>query len=324
MRSVTQLVRLAALAAFALPGMATAQGTFPDKPIRYVLHVSPGGATDVMARKLAIGMEKALGKSVIVENKAGGRGASQMVELTTAKPDGYTIGAVTSSHIGAFNQTLKQFNVDSVDWIAGLVTEPFLFVVQKDNPIKDMKGLAEAIKAKPGFVVSGFTRGAGSHFAWEMFAKAAGTPTKNVNWVPYDSVAAAVTSVLGKHGQTTVAYLDLVKDHVTAGNIRVIGVMTEQRMSQLPQVPTLAEQGFPVDSAWQQFRGMIGPKGIPDAIKARLMDAVTQSMATPEMKKYIAEASLTLALMKPADVTAYAKKQDAITKEWMKTLGLLK
>ncbi len=314
----------AGLVALGLAGAAMAQANFPEKPIRYVLHVSPGGATDVMARKLAIGMEKALGKSVIVENKAGGRGAAQMVELTTAKPDGYTIGAVTSSHIGAFNQTLKQFNVDSVDWLAGLVTEPYLFVVQKDNAIGDMKAMAEAIKAKPGFVVSGFTRGAGSHFAWEMYAKAAGLPRKNINWVPYDSVADAVTAVLGKHGQTTVGYLDLVKDHVTAGNIRVIGVMTQKRMSQLPKVPTLAEQGFPVDTAWQQFRGVIAPKGIPEAIKSRLAEAIEQAMATPEMKKYVEEASLTLALMKPAEVTAYAKKQDAITKEWMKALEFVK
>jgi tripartite-type tricarboxylate transporter receptor subunit TctC len=277
-----------------------------------------------MARKLAIGLEKVLGKSIVVENKPGGRGATQMVELTSAKPDGYTIGAVTSSHIGAFNQTLKRFSIDSVDWIVGLVEEPFLFVVQKDNPVKDMKGLADAIKAKPGFVVSGFTRGAGSHFAWEMFAKAAGVPTANVNWVPYDSVGAAVTSVLGKHGQTTVAYLDLVRDHVAVGNIRVIGVMTDKRLPQLPNVATLGEQGFKVDTTWQQFRGIIGPKGIPDAIKSKLADAVAQVMETPDLKKYTQEGSLMVNVMRPAAVTAYAKRQDQITKEWMKTLNLVK
>jgi tripartite-type tricarboxylate transporter receptor subunit TctC len=277
-----------------------------------------------MARKIALGLEKVLGKSIVVENKPGGRGATQMVEITTAKPDGYTIGAVTSSHIGAFNQTLKQFNIDSIDWIVGLVEEPFLFVVQKDNPIKDMKGLAAAIKAKSGFVVSGFTRGSGSHFAWEIFAKAAELPRKNINWVPYDSVGDAVTAVLGKHGQTTVAYLDLVKDHVTAGNIRVIGAMTAKRLPQLADVPTLEEQGFKVDTSWQQFRGIIGPKGIPDAIKARLADAITQVMASPELKKYLADASLVANVMRPAEVTAYARKQDQITKDWMKALELVK
>ncbi len=262
-----------------------AQAAYPEQPIRYLLHVSPGGATDVMARKLAVGLEKILGKPVIVENKAGGRGAQQMVELTRSKPDGYTIGAVTSSHIGAFNQTLKQFNVDSVEWITDLVEEPYLFVVPKDSPIKSMKDMADAIRMKPGFVVAGFVRGSGSHFAWEMYAKAADLPKANINWVPYDSVGDAVTAVLGQHGQATIAYLDLVKDHVEAGNLRVIGVMTDRRMAQLPDVPTLREQGYDVDTSWQQFRGIIGPKGMPDAIKAKLASAAAAVISTDDMKK---------------------------------------
>jgi tripartite-type tricarboxylate transporter receptor subunit TctC len=301
-----------------------AQAAYPEQPIRYLLHVSPGGATDVMARKLAVGLEKILGKPIIVENKAGGRGAQQMVELTRSKPDGYTIGAVTSSHIGAFNQTLKQFNVDSVEWITDLVEEPYIFVVPKDSPIKSMKDMADAIRMKPGFVVAGFVRGSGSHFAWEMYAKAAGLPKANINWVPYDSVGDAVTAVLGHHAQATIAYLDLVKDHVEAGNLRVIGVMTDRRMAQLPDVPTLHEQGFDVDTSWQQFRGIIGPKGMPDAIKAKLASAAAAVINTDDMKKYIDDASLEVDLKNPAEFTAYAKKQDQLTKEWMRTLGLVR
>jgi tripartite-type tricarboxylate transporter receptor subunit TctC len=301
-----------------------AQAAYPEQPIRYLLHVSPGGATDVMARKLAVGLEKILGKPIIVENKAGGRGAQQMVELTRSKPDGYTIGAVTSSHIGAFNQTLKQFNVDSVEWITDLVEEPYIFVVPKDSPIKSMKDMADAIRMKPGFVVAGFVRGSGSHFAWEMYAKAAGLPKANINWVPYDSVGDAVTAVLGHHAQATIAYLDLVKDHVEAGNLRVIGVMTDRRMAQLPDVPTLHEQGYDVDTSWQQFRGIIGPKGMPDAIKAKLASAAAAVINTDDMKKYIDDASLEVDLKNPAEFTAYAKKQDQLTKEWMRTLGLVR
>jgi tripartite-type tricarboxylate transporter receptor subunit TctC len=301
-----------------------AQAAYPEQPIRYLLHVSPGGATDVMARKLAVGLEKILGKPVIVENKAGGRGAQQMVELTRSKPDGYTIGAVTSSHIGAFNQTLKQFNVDSVEWITDLVEEPYIFVVPKDSPIKSMKDMADAIRMKPGFVVAGFVRGSGSHFAWEMYAKAADLPKANINWVPYDSVGDAVTTVLGHHAQATIAYLDLVKDHVEAGNLRVIGVMTDRRMAQLPDVPTLHEQGYDVDTSWQQFRGIIGPKGMPDAIKTKLASAAAAVMNTNDMKKYIDEASLEVDLKNPAEFTAYAKKQDQLTKEWMRTLSLVR
>jgi len=312
------------VAAVMAASVAWAQGAYPEQPIRYVLHVSPGGATDVMARKLAVGLEKVLGKPVIVENKAGGRGAQQMFELARAKPDGYTIGAVTSTHIGAFNQTLKQFNIDSVEWITNLVEEPYLFVVPNDSPIKSMKDMAEAIRSKPGFVVAGFVRGSGSHFAWEMYGKAAGLPKANINWVPYDSVGDAVTAVLGKHGQATIAYLDLVKDHVEAGNLRVIGVMTDKRMAQLPNVPTLREQGYDVDTSWQQFRGIIGPKGMPAAVKDKLAKAVAAVMASDDMKKYIDEASLVVDIKNPAEFTAYAMKQDQLTKEWMRTLNLVR
>ena len=322
--SLRTLATVLAVACLGGQSAAWAQVTYPERQIRYVLHVSPGGATDVMARQLAAGLEKEFGKSVIVENKPGGNGATQLVELTAAKPDGYTIGAVTSSHIGAFNQTLKRYSVDSIDWIVELVEEPYMFVVHKDSPIKTMTDLAEAIKAKPGFVVSGFTRGAGSHFAWEIYAQAAGVPRKNVNWVPYDSVAAAVTAVLGKHGEVTVAYLDLVKDHVTAGNLRVIGTMTAKRMPQLPDVPTLGEQGFKVDTTWQQFRGVIGPKGMPDEIKRRIAEAVVKVMATPEMQKYVKGASLVVNTMGPAEFTAYAKAQDVTTKKWMQQLEITK
>jgi tripartite-type tricarboxylate transporter receptor subunit TctC len=298
---------------------------YPERPIRYVLHVSPGGATDVMARKLASGLERLLGQPVVVENKPAGRGASQMAEVSAAKPDGYTIGAVTATHIGGFNQTLKQYNIGSIDWIAKLVQEPYLYVVHNDSPIKNISDLAGAIKTKgSGFVVAGFVRGSGSHLAWEMFEQAAKIPPKSINWVPYDSVGDAVTAVLGKHGEVTIAYLDLVKDHVEAGNLRVIGIMADNRLEQLPNVPTFKEQGLEVDTSWQQFRGVIGPKGIPADVKEKLVKAIEQVMTSGEMKQYIKESSLVYDFLGPAQFTAYAEQQDRVTKDWMKTLGLLK
>ena len=151
-----------------------AKAEYPDHPVRYILHVSAGGATDVMARKLGAELQKVLGQPFVIENRPGGRGASQMVELTRAAPDGYTIGAVTNSHLAAFNQTLKQYNVDSLTWIAKLVYEPFVFVVRTDSNINDMQGLLKAIKEQPGkIVIAGFQRGSASHIAWEMLMHSA-------------------------------------------------------------------------------------------------------------------------------------------------------
>ncbi len=302
-----------------------ARAEYPDHPIRYVLHVSPGGATDVMARKLGNELQKIMGQPFVIENRPGGRGASQMVELTRAAPDGYTIGSATNTHLAAFRQVLKQYNVDSVSWIAKLVYEPYVFVVRSDSQVKDMQGLLKAIKNQPGkIVIAGFVRGSGSHVAWEMLMHGAQIPSDSVNWVPYDSVGDGVTAVLGGHGLATVAYAGLVKDQVTAGNLRVIGVMANKRLEEMPNVPTLKEQGIDVPTSWEQWRGVIGPKGIPMDIQNKIAGAIQKVMASDEMKQFVHNDSLVADYMGPAEFTNFVHDQDKITVDWLKQLGFLK
>lgn len=320
-RTIT--VALAA-AAFAVAPFA-ARAEYPDHPIRYVLHVSPGGATDVMARKLGAELQKVLGQPFVIENRPGGRSAAQMAELSRAAPDGYTIGAVTSSHLAAFNTTLKQYNVRSLTWISKLVYEPYIFVVRKDSPIKDMQGLIDTIKAQSGkAVIAGFTRGSGSHIAWEMLMHAAKLPDSSANWVPYNSVRDGVIAVLGGHGIATVAYVGLVKDQVAAGNLRVIGVLADKRVGQLPDVKTLKEQGLDVPSGWTQWRGVVGPKNMPDAIKNKLAAAIEKAMNDDEMKTFVRNDSLVADVEGPAEFTKFVQDQNTITVDWLKRLGFIK
>lgn len=301
----------------------TAYAEYPDHPIRFVLHVSPGGATDIMGRKIAQGLEKELGVPVIIENKAGGRGAAQLADLRSAKPDGYTIASVTNTHVGAFNQTLKQYSVEDFDWIARLVTEPYLVAVRSDSKIMSMNDLAKAATEKPGSVViAGFVRGSGGHFAWEIMAKEMGLDSSKVKWVPYDSAGDAVTALLGGHGEVTIHHVDLVKSHVASGTMRVIGVMADERAAQFPEIQTLKQQGLNVDTAWQQFRGVMGPKNMPADVKEKLAGAINRVLKTPEMQAYFKETSLVDAYLPPAEFTSFAVRQDEITKHWMETLGL--
>ncbi|WP_102958095.1 Bug family tripartite tricarboxylate transporter substrate binding protein [Mangrovicella endophytica] len=316
------LKRAALCAAIALMPFA-ARAEYPEQPVRYILHVSPGGATDVMARRLAVELEKQLGQPFVVENKPGGRGAAQLAEITKAAPDGYTIASVTSTHIGALNQTLKQYKIDSFDWIARLANEPYLVVVPGSSDIKTMKDLVAKAKAAPGSIrMAGFVRGSGGHFAWELMAKSADLDSKSVRWVPYDSVGDAVTATLGEHADAAIAYVDLVKNYVAAGQMRVIGIMADQRVPQLPDVPTLKEQGFAADTSWQQMRGIIGPKGMPDDIKAELADAVQKSLQAPEMQEYFKESSLQNAFLGPKEFPAEAQHEDEVTKAMMRDLGI--
>ena len=320
-RTITVALAAAALAAAPL----AARAEYPDHPIRYVLHVSPGGATDVMARKLGAELQKVLGQPFVIENRPGGRSAAQMAELSRAAPDGYTIGAVTSSHLAAFNTTLKQYNVGSLTWISKLVYEPYIFVVRKDSPIKDMNGLIDTIKAQSGkAVIAGFTRGSGSHIAWEMLMHAAKLPDSSANWVPYNSVRDGVIAVLGGHGIATVAYVGLVKDQVAAGNLRVIGVLADKRVAQLPDVKTLKEQGLDVPTGWTQWRGVVGPKNMPDAVKNKLAAAIKKAMNDDEMKTFVRNDSLVADVEGPAEFTKFVQDQNTITVDWLKRLGFIK
>lgn len=314
------------IAALALIGAAPrARAAYPDHPIRYVLHVSPGGATDVMARKLGSVLQKDLGVPVVIENRPGGRGAAEMAELTRAKPDGYTIGSATSSHIAEFHQTLRKYNIGSVTWLARLVTDPYLFVVPSDSKIHSMKDLANAIKAAPGqMVVAGFVKGSGANIAWEMFMASAGLPSSDVNWVPYNSVGGGVTAILGGHGAATVAYYGLVKDQVAAGHLRIIGVIAPKRLADLPDVPTVEEQGFDVPAFWNQWRGIIAPPGMPPEIAARLGAAIKQALMSPDMQAYIKNDALQLDYADMAAFTDFVHQQDGVTVAWLKKLGFTK
>ncbi len=124
------------------------------------------------------------------------------------------------------------------------------------------------------------------------------------------------------HAEAAIAYVDLVRTHVDAGNLRVIAVMADQRVPQFPNVPTLKEQGFDADTSWQQMRGVIGPKGMPEEVKAKLAGAIKQALETPELRSYIEESALVAAFLGPSDFTVNAQQQDKLTKQWMEALEL--
>ena len=317
--------RLPLLAATLLIAAVPARAEYPDHPIRYVLHVSPGGATDVMARKLGAELQKVLGQPFVIENRPGGRGAAQMVELTRAAPDGYTIGAVTNSHLAAFNTTLKQYNVGSLTWIAKLVYEPFIFVVRKDSGINDMQGLLNAIKEQPGkVVIAGFQRGSGSHIAWEMLMHSANLPSNSVNWVPYNSVRDGVVAVLGGHGLATVAYVGLVKDQVAAGNLRVIGVMADKRVEQLPRCQDAEGAGHRCADRLDAMARRRRPEGHAGRRQEQARRGHREGDGHEEMKNFVHNDSLVADVMGPADFTKFVTEQDQITADWLKQLGFIK
>ena len=167
-------------------------------------------------------------------------------------------------------------------------------------------------------------RGSGANIAWEMFLQTARLKSDDVNWVPYDSVGAGVTAILGGHGTVTVAYYGLVKDQVTAGNLRIIGIIAEKRLADLPNVPTVEEQGFAVPADWNQWRGIIAPKNLPKAVVEKLDAAIGHAMHSPDFQQYLKVDSLIDDYAGEAAFTQFAKSQDKQTLEWLTKLGFVK
>ena len=308
-----------ALAATFAAGGALAQD-WPQADIRYVLHVNPGGATDVMARRLADGMQQRIDKTIVVENHGGGSGARQMAQLQLAQDKDHTIGSVTASHLGMFQQT-GQFDIDSVEWACNLVLDPYLLAVKADSEIRSLQDLVDKAKADPGSLsIAGFGEGSGGQIAWAMFLEAAGL-TNEINWVPYDSVGDGVVAALGGHNDVVIAYTGLVKQHVEAGNMRVLGIHSETRSESFPDAPTYDEAGFDVNNNWQQFRGVIMPAGASRAAMDAVCEHVEAVLQTDEMKAYIAESELVPGYKGPDDFRAFVADQAELTARWTEILA---
>src|SRR5690606_36373408 len=154
--------------------------------------------------------------------------------LARAKPDGQTIGSVTASHLGMFLQS-NTFDADSVTWACNMVLDRYLLAVRPDSGIDSLADLVEKAKAAPGELsVAGFGEASGGQVAWQMFADSAKISDGDINWVPYSSVGDAVVATLGGHNDIAIAYTDLVQQHVKAGTLKVIGVMSTERPPKFP------------------------------------------------------------------------------------------
>ena len=309
-----------AVAGAVATGAANAQD-YPHDQLSYILHVKPGGATDVLARKTAVGLEQVLGATIVVENRRGGSGAKQMAVFTRKAPDGATIGSVTASHIGMFLKTGKYTN-DDIEWACRLVVDPYLLVVPGDSKINNLAELAAAAKADPGGLsIAGFGESSGGQIAWKIIEQAAGM-TKEVKWVPYDSVKDGIVAVLGGHNDVAIGYVGLTRQHVESGSLKVIGIMADAAPALMPNAVPFTDQGFAVDNSWQQFRGIIMPKGTPMKTQKALCDATKAAMDTDDFQTFMSKSGLNYAFQGPADFRSFVDSQTDATKIWFTKLGI--
>jgi tripartite-type tricarboxylate transporter receptor subunit TctC len=277
------LVFVAAL--FATPVLAQ-----PTGPLRVILPVGPGSGVDVIARSAQNAMSKALGgQPVVIENLPGAGGITGTQSLIKAAPDGNTIAFVSNNH--AVNPSVfKKMPYDSLGDITPISViggSPFVLVVNPTKvPAKTAKELQALLKAKPDAYNYGSSgNGTIIHLAGEMYVDAAGVQVKHI---PYKGMGPLIGDVIGGQVEMGVAAVPAVQGHLKSGALRAIGVMGKQRVPSLPDVPTIAEQGFPdVDVAG--WFAVIGPKGLPAAQVKRLHDAVVAAFNDPEVKAAMAK-----------------------------------
>lgn len=301
-----------------------AEDAFPNKPITIVVHTGAGSSTDIFARELAQGAGKVFGKPVVVVNRPGGSGATQMAFIKSAAPDGYTVGVNTASHLTAMQTNLKGvYKWQDFSWITLNQLDPYITVVAADSPYKTLKDLVEAGK-KDGvnLKVGGFgTVGAAHNIAFNLLADKAQMP---FTWVSYTGGPQAMTALLGKHIDVVNTNPGPALQFAEAGRVRILGILDDKRADSLPQVPTYAEAGYPVDSSWKQIRGIFGPKQIPTEIQKKLADGFFKAMQTPAFQKYMKETAQIAGTQGPTEYPAFVEKMDGIGSDWLKKLGLAK
>jgi tripartite-type tricarboxylate transporter receptor subunit TctC len=273
----------AASAQVATPAPAPARD-YPTAPSRIVVPFTPGGSTDILARAIGQKLTQAWGQPVIVDNVPGAGGAIGAEKVARAAPDGYTL---LMGHIGtlAVNPSLypklPYDPVKSFAPVAWVARVPNVLVVHPSVNAKTVGELVALAKARPGTLNYGSGgNGSAANLAGEYFNLKTGS---QIVHVPYRGTAPAVTDLAGGQIQVMFTGAPAVLPQVKAGQLRALAVSSPQRMAALPQLPTVAESGYP-DFEADQWYGVVAPAGTPVAIVAKLNAAINQSLTSPELQ----------------------------------------
>jgi tripartite-type tricarboxylate transporter receptor subunit TctC len=300
-------------------GIPAADAEYPEKPITLVIQYPAGGSTDVTGRALANAAKKYLGQPIICENKSGG-GGTVGVSLVAAKPaDGYTIGYITSSPTIAYHMGKLNFHpVNDLTHIMRWAGYLFGLVVQTESKWKTIQEFIQYAKQNPQKVSFG-SPGVGTppHLAMEELASLAGGI--QFTHIPYKGGAESNAALLGGH-------VDSVSDSsgwaplVDAGKFRLLVTYGYQRSARYPQVPTLKEVGYDMVSPGPI--GLIGPKGIPKPIVAKLHDAFKKAMDDPDFRAIMKKLDMNLLYQNSEDYEKYVREDSERIGKLVKKLGL--
>ncbi len=315
---------LAATAAFIGGGWmarAAAQASdYPNAPVRIVVGFSAGGPTDLAARLVGAKLQAALGQTFLVENRpgAGSNLASEIV--AAAAPDGYTLlmAAAPIAINGHLYKGLKYDVQKSFEPISQVMSAPCILAVRPDS-YKTLAELVAAARQQPGklsFSSSG--AGGSQHLAGELLQQKAGIKLIHV---PYKGAAPALSDLLG--GQIAMGFMTSLSSvpYFTSGKLRALAVAAPQRLPQLPDVPTMAEAGFPGVEV-NSWSGLLAPAHTPPELVARLQREVARALAAPDVRERLASQGAVVVGSTPAEFAADLAREHADYGKVIRTIGL--
>jgi tripartite-type tricarboxylate transporter receptor subunit TctC len=280
---VATLVASVAIAGLAFSASA---GSYPEKPITFVVPYSAGGSSDTLVRGMQPFLEKAMGATIVPKNITGGGGAVGMSQaLFSSKADGYTVTLPSNAVFGLEGLGNVPWKHEDFDTIARIITEDYSITVRADSPWMTLDEFVAFAKANPGKIKMGFSGfGSSTHIVAAAFADQFGL---EFQFVPYKGGSKTVAATMGGHIDANTHHPAETKAGVDAGKLRVLATMGPKRSNLYPDVPTMQELGH--EWVVSQWRGIAMPKGVSDEVKAKWEDALKKVTADPDFQKFITE-----------------------------------
>ena len=295
---------------------------FPAKDITLICPWSAGGGTDTISRALVKNANKYFGVNVNVVNKTGGMGAIGMGAVATARPDGYTVGMITFQLSTFQSMGLAKLSYRDFNLIQLVNQSPAAISVAADSKWKDLKQLMDYAKQNPGIVTVGHSgAGGGWHLA---IASIATINDIKFNYVPFDGAAPTRTALIGGHIDCATTGIDEMLQLYKAGQVRILAVNNLKRHALFPDVPTIAEAGFPNPHPILDWRGLAAPKGVPAEQMQILVKGFKQCFDDPEFVKLADELGLPLTYADPQGFEKFLQGMEETLVPALKSVGLYK
>ena len=311
-------VTTSALAGIGWAGIRPAHAAFPERGITIIVPYAAGGGSDISARLLAKDLEPIVGKTITVENRAGGGGWIGWGSLAASKPDGYTIGYINVPNIfaGYLDRSqggARKENLDSFTPLINHVTDPNMWSVKPDSKFKTVKDVIEEAKKRPGTItLNGGGHGTDDHVAALGIGANNGTSFQMVH---FRGTPDGKMQVLGGNIEVYACNVSEAAEDVRSGVVRSLGVMSALRSKYMPNVPTFREQGF--NEVWSTSRGIAAPANLPKDVETALIATLEKTISSKEHKAKAEALSLDPEIIKGDAYRKFLKDQETATKKLM-------